>query len=201
MRQSSNWVSFLKQRIKKKNQSDTLLNWKQHLISLYIIRKGDGICLFSHHFQLGLISRIENQLVGMGFTAISQMLQEIVDSSSSLVMMDLGSKKVLIEEKQGFLTILITTINSPLLRNKLKKLADLFEKIFELQQRISLVTQVCVEDYALTTELVSMVFEDEPTQILRIIPVIFKSIRKNKSLSTKEKAIYSKLLTTSRYQN
>jgi hypothetical protein len=200
MRQSSNWVSFLKQRINKKNQSETLLNWKQHLISLYIIRKGDGICLFSHHFQLGLISRIENQLVGMGFTAISQMLQEIVDSSSSLVMMDLGSKKVLIEEKQGTLTILITTINSPLLRSKLKKLADLFEKMFELQQRISLVTQVCIEDYALTTELVSMVFEDRPTQVLRIIPVIFKSIRKNKSLSSKEKAIYSKLLTTTSYQ-
>lgn len=187
MRQSSNWVSYLKKRINRRNQSETLLNWKQHLISLYIIRKGDGICLFSHHFQLGLISQIENQLVGMGFTAISQMLQEIVDSSSSLVMMDLGSKKVLIEEKQNFLTILITTNYSPLLRNKLKKLADLFEKMFELQQRISLVTQVCVEDYALTTDLVSLVFEDKPTRVLEIIPVIFKSIRKNKSLKEKEK--------------
>jgi hypothetical protein len=188
MRQSSNWISYLKQRINNKNQSETLLNWKQHLISLYIIRKGDGICLFSHHFQLGLISQIENQLVGMGFTAISQMLQEIVDSSSSLVMMDLRSKKVLIEEKQNFLTVLVTTINSPLLRSKLKKLADLFEKMFELQQRISLVTQVCAEDYALTTELVSLVFEDGPSRVLEIIPVIFKLIRKDKSLKEKRNA-------------
>lgn len=187
MKRSSNWISCLKQRINKRSQSETSLNCKQHLISLYIIRKGDGICLFSHHFQLGLISQIENQLVGMGFTAISQMLQEIVDSSSSLVMMDLGSKKVLIEEKQGFLIILITKINSPILRNKLIKLADLFEKMFELQQRISLVTQVCVEDYALTTELVSLVFEDKPTRVLEIIPVIFKLIQKEKFLKEKGK--------------
>ncbi len=130
MRTSSKWVSCLKRRIKKKSRTEPLSDWKRHLISLYIIRQGDGICLFSHHFQLGLISHIENQLVGMGFTAISQMLQEIVDSSSNLVMMDLGSKKVLIEEKEGFLTILITTINSPVLRDKLEELADLFGKMF-----------------------------------------------------------------------
>ena len=104
MRLPSKWVSYLKRQIIKKSQTETFSDWKHHLISLYIIRNGDGICLFSHHFQLGLISQIENQLVGMGFTAISQMLQEIVDSSSSLVMLDLGSKKVLIEEKESFLT-------------------------------------------------------------------------------------------------
>jgi hypothetical protein len=184
----------------KKNPSEPLSDWKRHLISLYIIRQDDGICLYSHHFQLGLISQIENQLVGMGFTAISQMLQEIVDSSLNLVMMDLGSKKVLIEEKEGFLTILITTINSSVLRDKLEELAYLFGKMFVLQQRISLVTQVSVEDYALTSELVSLVFKDKPTRVLEIIPVIFKSIRKNKSLSSKGKEIYSMLSASTSYK-
>ena len=186
MRLPSKWISCLTRRISKKNQSETFSDWKQHLISIYIIRKGDGICLFSHHFQLGLISHIENQLVGMGFTAITQMLQEIVDSTSNLVMIDLGSKKVLIEEKKSFLTILITTINSPVLRDKLKKLTDLFDKMFELQQRISLITQVCVEDYALTSDLVSMVFRDKPTRVLEIIPMIFKSIRSDRTFKEKE---------------
>lgn len=186
MRLPSKWISSLAQRITKKNQSEILSDWKQHLISLYIIRNGDGICLYSHHFQLGLISHIENQLVGMGFTAITQMLQEIVDSTSSLVMIDLGSKKVLIEEKESFLSILITTINSQALRDKLKKLTDLFEKMFELQQRISSITQVRVEDYALTSDLVSMVFKDKPTRVLEIIPMIFKSIRSEKTFKQKE---------------
>ncbi|MFX1516119.1 MAG: hypothetical protein ACFFC6_07415 [Promethearchaeota archaeon] len=193
---SSKWISWLKRLGIKKNQRETYSDWKHHLVSLYIIRKGDGICLFSHHFQLGTISHIENQLVGMGFTAISQMLQEIVDSSLSLVMMDLRSKKVIIEEKENFLTILITTVNSPILRDKLEELANLFEKMFELQQRISLVTQVCVEDYALTSELISLVFKDKPTQVLEIIPLIFNSIRKNKSFSTRERKIDTFLLTS-----
>lgn len=194
-------VSRLRQRIRKKSRTEYLSDWKSHLVSLYIIRHGDGICLFSHHFQLGLISQIENQLVGMGFTAISQMLQEIVDSSSHLVMIDLGSKKILIEEKEDFLTILVTTINSSILREKLVELADLFEKMFELQQQISRVTQVCVEDYALTLELVSLVFQEKPTRILEIIPIIFKTIRKNKSLSQNQKEKYSILMTPANYQN
>ena len=199
MRLSLEWISRLKRLFNEKGQRETFSDLKHHLVSLYIIRKGDGICLFSHHFQLGLISHIENQLVGMGFQAISLMLQEIVDSSLNLVMMDLGSKKVIIEEKERFLTILISTINLSILRDKLKKLADLFEKMFELQQRISLVTQVCVEDFALTSELISLVFQDKPTQVLGIIPVIFDSIRKNKSFLTKEKGIDPLLVTSTSF--
>ena len=186
MRLSSRWHSCLRQRIWPKNRNIHQINWKQHLISLYIIRHSDGICLFSHHFQLGRISQIENQLVGMGFTAISQMMQEIVDSSSSLVLMDLGSKKVLIEERENILGILITTVNSSFFREKLEELANHFEKMFELQQQINLETYVCLDDYALTTELVSLVFKDQPTRVLEVIPIIFKSIRKNKSITTKQ---------------
>ena len=58
--------------------------------------------------------------------------------------------------------------------------------MFELQQQINLETRVCLEDYALTTELGSLVFRDQPTRALEIIPVIFKSIRKNKTISTKK---------------
>ncbi len=61
-------------------------------------------------------------------------------------------------------------------------------------------TQVCVEDYALTSELVSLIFKDKPTRVLEIIPVIFKSIRKNKSLSSKGKGIYSMLMVSTSYQ-
>ena len=190
MRLPLRWRSCLKRRNWTKNSTKYPIGWKQHIISLYIIRHSDGICLFSHHFQLGFISQIENQLVGMGFTAISQMMQEIVDSSSSLVMVDLGSKKVLIEERKNILAILITTVNTSFLREKLEELADYFEKMFELQQQINLETRVCLEDYALTTDLVSLVFRDQPTRVLEIIPVIFKSIRKNKTLSTKKKQLF-----------
>jgi hypothetical protein len=201
MKLSSTWYSYLRQRIWPRNQNIYHINWKQHLISLYIIRHSDGICLFSHHFQLGRISQIENQLVGMGFTAISQMMQEIVDSSSSLVLMDLGFKKVLIEEKDNILGILVTTVNSSFFREKLEELTNHFEKMFELQQQIDLETCVCLDNYALTTELVSLVFKDQPTRVLEVIPIIFKSIRKNKSIATKQERTFENLITTKRFQS
>ncbi len=182
MKRSLQQLSLLKNKIRGSRQTDIPENWKQHLISLYIIRKDDGICLFSHHFQLGMISQIETQLVGMGFTALAKMMREIVDSSARLCMIDLGRKKVLIDERSTSLTVLVTTENSLFLQGKLKEMTDYFQKIFELQQRISLRTRVCLEDYALTADIVSLVFQEKSTRVLEIVPLIFKSIRKTDSI-------------------
>jgi hypothetical protein len=193
MRYPTKWFIQIK-RILENHGTRSVENWKEHLISLYIIRKSDGICLFSHHFQLGLISQIENQLVGMGFTALARMMQEIVDSSSRLNLIDLGKKKVLINEKTNLLAVLVTTEDTPFLYQKLEELTDHFEKLFELQQQINLETCVRLEDYALTSELVSLVFKDRPKRILEIIPVIFKSIRKNNTgFSNQEKKLLKSL--------
>ncbi len=97
-----------KTRKRVKNPVKTPENWKNDIIALYIIRSLDGICLFSHYFQIGEISAIENQLIGMGFTAMSKMMKEVVDSSVSLKLIDLGEKKVLIEEYENLISVLIT---------------------------------------------------------------------------------------------
>ncbi|MFX0121220.1 MAG: hypothetical protein ACFE9A_17670 [Candidatus Hodarchaeota archaeon] len=186
MKYSSRWFVRIRQLFLKSNCTIPLESWEKQLISLYIIRKSDGICLFSHHFQLGFISQIENQLVGMGFTALARMMQEIVDSSSRLNLIDLGRKKVLIDERSNVLSVLVTTLDAPILYEKLKELTDHFENLFELQQKISLESCVCLEDYALTSELVNLVFRDRPKRILEIIPVIFKSIQKGNSLFTNQ---------------
>lgn len=179
MKYSQKWITQLKKQFRENHTNNSQKKWKHHLFSLYIIRKSDGICLFSHHFQIGLISQIENQLVGMGFTALEKMMREIVDSSAHLELIDLGKKKVLIEERRNLLAVLITTDNSQFIRLKLEELTSHFEKMFDLQQQINLETCVKLEDYALTAELVSIVFTDQPKRILEIIPIIFKSIRKN----------------------
>ncbi|MFX0087003.1 MAG: hypothetical protein ACFFAU_15200 [Candidatus Hodarchaeota archaeon] len=168
------------QQILNKKAIESPKNWKQDLISLYIVRNSDGICLFSHHFQLGLMSQIENQLIGMGFTALSKMMREVVDASSRLITLDLGRKKVLIEERGNKMAILVVKRELPFYRNKLIELVDYFEKIFELQEQISQRTYVCVEDYALANDLVSLIFSDQSVRILEVIPLIFKSIQKNK---------------------
>ncbi|MFX0151876.1 MAG: hypothetical protein ACFFAJ_13895 [Candidatus Hodarchaeota archaeon] len=162
----------------RKNQKRQIENWQQQLISLYIVRNTDGICLFSHHFNIGLTSQIESQLVGMGFAAVIRMMKEIVNTSAELSLIDLGKNQVLIEEKKDYFAILVATNNSFFLREKLKKLADYFEKIFELQLQINNNTCVCLEDYALTSDLISLVFDEESDQDLGIVPIIFKSIRK-----------------------
>ena len=196
MKFSQNWFTRFKKQIWVDHHTTFPKNWKQHLLSLYIIRKSDGICLFSHHFQLGLISQIENQLVGMGFTALAKMMREIVDSSARLCMVDLMTKKVLIDERRNLLAVLVTTDHSPFLCSKLKEITDHFEKMFELQQQINLETCVRLEDYALTGELVSLVFKDRPKRILEIIPVIFKSIRKSDSIfPNQEKTLKNAFIT------
>ncbi len=162
-------------------------SWKQDLISLYLIRNSDGICLFSHHFQLGSIAQIETQLVGMGFTAISKMMHEVVDTSSRLTFMDLGPKKVLFEDRESMIAVLIVLKDLPFYRKKLEELVNYFEKLFELQQQINLKTHVCLEDYALTSELVSLIFSEQSMGMLDIVPLIFKTIQKNDSESIKSK--------------
>jgi len=155
----------------RKNQKEWLENWQQQLLSLYIVRNTDGICLFSHHFRLGMISQIESQLVGMGFVAMIKMMKEIVDSSAKLSLIDLGKKKVLIDERKNYFAILVTVEDSLFLRKKLRKFTDYFEKIFELQFQINNNKCVCLEDYALTSDLVSMVFDDQSSRGLEIIPI------------------------------
>ncbi|MHA2244368.1 MAG: hypothetical protein ACXADY_05325 [Candidatus Hodarchaeales archaeon] len=197
MKYSLKWFTRLKEQIWENSRIITPKNWQKHLLSLYIIRKSDGICLFSHHFQLGERSQIETQLVGMGFTALAKMMQEIVDSTALLGMIDLGIKKVLVNERRNLLAVLVTTENHPFLCRKLEELTDHFEKMFELQQKINLETCVCLEDYALTAELVSMVFKEQSTRVLEIIPVIFKSIRKRNSVFSDQEKNMSKVFATS----
>lgn len=172
------WVSWIKKKILRNNQLSIYQDWKQYLISLYFIRNNDGICLFSHHFKLG-VSQIESQLVGMGFIAIIQMIREIVDSSAQLSKIELGRKVVLINEKDTILAVLKLngSVNSPIFYDKLEALTDHFEKLFEFQQQNSLETCVCLEDYAMASELVSLIFNDQPTSVLEIIPLIFKAIK------------------------
>ncbi len=171
------------------------LNWQKFLLSLYMIRSRDGICLFSHHFQLATISQIENQLIGMGFSAISKMMQEVVDAEANLTLIDLGGKKVLIDERETLLAVLVSSIDLKHIREKLREFTNCFERMFELQQRISQVTHVCPEDYALASELVEFIFDDNPSRVLQIVPLIFRSIRNDfekmnpVSANTSEKSI------------
>ena len=186
----SSTIHALKKKILKdlkQRKIENIQYWQEYLVSLYIIRKTDGICLFSHHFNLGYISNIENQLVGMGFIAIANMMQEVVDSSSQLRMIDLGRKKVLLEERNNILSVLIVTKFLDVLKEKLAEFTSYFTKIFELQQQIN--EKSCLvspEDYALTAELVPLIFTSVPRKPLELIPLIFKTIQKNPTVFTKE---------------
>jgi hypothetical protein len=184
----SSAINALKRKIikdLKQRKLETVQYWQEYLVSLYIIRKTDGICLFSHHFNLGYISNIENQLVGMGFIAIANMMQEVVDSSSQLRMIDLGRKKVLLEERNNILSVLIVTKFLEILKDKLAEFTQYFTKIFELQQQIN--EESCLvspEDYALTAELVPLIFTSIPRKPLELIPLIFKTIQRNPTVFT-----------------
>ncbi len=172
----------------RQRKNENVQYWQKFLVSLYIIRKTDGICLFSHHFNLGYISNIENQLVGMGFIAILNMMQEVVDSSSQLRMIDLGRKKVFLEERNNILSVLITTKTLDILKEKLAEFTSYFTKIFELQQQINEKScMVSPDDYALTAELVPLIFTSLPRKPLELIPLIFKTIQKSPTVFNEEK--------------
>ncbi|MHA2112069.1 MAG: hypothetical protein ACXADW_12635 [Candidatus Hodarchaeales archaeon] len=186
--------SVVQQYLGQKDSENTD-SWLNDLNSLYIIRKKDGICLFSHHFKLGAISHIENQLVGMGFIAISNMMQEVVDSTSQLRLIDLDSKKVLIREKNDILAVLITSQFNEILNEKLTEFSSYFSKIFELQNQINEEScLICSDDYALTADLVSLIFTDQPQKTLRLVPIIFKIIQKDPFQRSKDTGLIAKIL-------
>ena len=161
-------------------RSEKKKNWKKDLISLYIIRKDDGICLYSHHFNLGYISHIENQLVGMGFVAIIAMIKEVVNSDSQLKSINLSKKSILVESKADILSILVVKKVSPKIKEMLKKFSITFNHLFELQQQINRQSNlVCKEDYALTNDLINIIFSIPSNKALDLIPLIFKMIRRN----------------------
>ena len=187
------------QRYLGREDSESTDSWLNELQSIYIIRKRDGICLFSHHFKLGAISHIENQLVGMGFIAIANMMQEVVDSTSQLRLIDLETKKVLIREKNNILAVLITSRFTEILNEKLTEFSVYFSKIFELQNQINEETCfTCSDDYALTADLVSLIFTDQRPKTLKLLPLIFKIIQKDPFQRSNETNLISKIVRQER---
>ncbi|MCK4848879.1 MAG: hypothetical protein KAT16_07650 [Candidatus Heimdallarchaeota archaeon] len=187
------------QRYLGREDSESTDSWLNELQSIYIIRKRDGICLFSHHFKLGAISHIENQLVGMGFIAIANMMQEVVDSTSQLRLIDLDTKKVLIREKNNILAVLITSRFTEILNEKLTEFSVYFSKIFELQKQINEETCfTCSDDYALTADLVSLIFTDQRPRTLKLLPLIFKIIQKDPFQRSNETNLISKIVRQER---
>ncbi len=187
------------QRYLGREDSESTDSWLNELQSIYIIRKRDGICLFSHHFKLGAISHIENQLVGMGFIAIANMMQEVVDSTSQLRLIDLETKKVLIREKNNILAVLITSRFTEILNEKLTEFSVYFSKIFELQKQINEETCfTCSDDYALTADLVSLIFTDQRPKTLKLLPLIFKIIQKDPFQRSNETNLISKIVRQER---
>jgi hypothetical protein len=117
----------------------------------------------------------------MGFIAIINMMLEVVDSESKPRLFDLGKKQVLLNEGNNILSILITTRYVKLLESKLEEFTTYFSKIFELQQQINRESAfVCAEDYALTSDLISMIFSPRGQKPLEFIPIIFKTIQKGR---------------------
>ena len=152
-------------------------DWSTNLQALYIIRKRDGICLFYHHFKISHISQIETQLVGMGFAALLNMMKEILDSRSKIQRIDSGDFQILFDERESIVSILFTKDYKPIIRRKFSRMVDSFENLFFLQQQITDQNiTVCLEDYALASDIVSYVFFDIPKQTLGFIPIVFKNI-------------------------
>ncbi|MFW9777296.1 MAG: hypothetical protein ACFFE8_00500 [Candidatus Heimdallarchaeota archaeon] len=174
--------------------------WKNDLISLYCIRNHDGLCLFAHHFQVARIAQLhEPQLIGMGFTAITRMLCEVVDSKGHLRYIDFITKKVLVEENQHqqFLTVLITTRDTPIVRKKLRKFTECFAQIFQLQHQINLrKNYISKEDYALASEFVAIIFSNKSNRVLNLFPLIFDSIRTEQPIGGEETKIVTSSNTT-----
>jgi hypothetical protein len=112
-----------------------------------------------------------------------------------LNLVDVGEKKILVERSSSILVVLITTTNTPFYRKKLKEMTDFFEKLFSLQLQINSETLVRQEDYALTDDLIKLVFNDHPHSRLKIVPIIFKSIQQSSIKISKKPRFDPKILT------
>ncbi len=106
------------------------LRWAQKIHHLYICLADRGTCLYDQSFSDE--ESLECSLVTGFISGISSLVQEITNTQKRLKVIDVEDIKIILEYgKKNTIGVLITEENFKILRIKLRRLLEIFEKEFE----------------------------------------------------------------------
>ncbi len=119
------------------------MEWQKEILHIYVIAEG-GIVMSDFSFlkwrekKDPLIQRkteeFDPNLFSGGISGVSTMLREMIDSQQSkLKVIDHEDKKLIFEYGKGFTSVLISSKDLKILRNKLKTLTEEIQNVFSEQ--------------------------------------------------------------------
>ncbi len=107
----------------------TDLNWKEKLREIFVIAR-NGICVYAYSFGQNR-SITDSDLIAGGFSGIQLLLSELVHTSESLQLIDYQNVKIMLEQGQGYMFILIIKEQSSFIRYKLRLFTQEFFEFFK----------------------------------------------------------------------
>ncbi len=110
--------------------SFTDINWKEKLRELYVISEA-GICLYAFSFEkLDPMEVGNTDLIAGGFSGVRMLLAEMLQTPENLRIIDYQNLKIMLEQREGIVFILVIKEESPFLSYKLKTFASEFQRFF-----------------------------------------------------------------------
>lgn len=105
------------------------LGWKKKVRELFVISK-NGISLYAFSFEKDLPIK-DSDLVAGGFSGVQLLLSEMVKTKESLQLLDYQNLKIMIEQTEDVMFILILKEASKVLQYKLKLFSHEFRLFFK----------------------------------------------------------------------
>jgi hypothetical protein len=107
----------------------TDLKWKQKLREIFVISH-NGVCLYAYSFEQN-IPLEDSQLIAGGFSGIQLLLSEMVKTEETLQLIDYQNVKIMVEQGENAMSVMIINEESSFLQYKLKLFSEEFQNLFK----------------------------------------------------------------------
>ena len=130
------------------------LRWAQKIHHLYLCLADKGTCLYDHSFMEE--EPIDCSIVTGFISGISSLIQEITHARKRLKDINIEDIKILLEDgNKNIMGILLTEENYKILRIKMRKLLEIFEREFETELESF---SGCIDPFKRTKKIVDRIF-------------------------------------------
>lgn len=107
----------------------TDFNWKDKLRELFVISQ-NGVCLYAFSFE-HKVALDDSDLIAGGFSGIQILLSEMMKTKESLHLIDYQNMKIMFEEGENVMFVLVFKEESSFLQYKLRLFAEEFQIFFK----------------------------------------------------------------------
>lgn len=109
--------------------SFTDIRWKEKLREIFVV-SDDGNCLYAFSFEQS-IPLDDSAIIASGFSGIQEMLSEMAQTSESIKLIEYQDVKIMVEQGESIIIVLIANEESSFLQYKLEIFAKEFHNFFK----------------------------------------------------------------------